>query len=100
MSHTPGTWEVSKHATPDYAPQFGVYAEGEQHDLAIVKGINAEADACLIAAAPKLLEACQEALFYLEACVEEQGADDPDDSAWLVPLLTEAITSAGGEVLK
>lgn len=59
--HTPGPWEVSKHGTPSYAPQFGIYAEGEQNDLAIVKGENAEADAILMAAAPDLLGVLKEA---------------------------------------
>ena len=58
--HTPGTWAVSKHGTPAYAPQFGVYAEGA-NDHVIVRGENAEADAALIAQAPDLLEALRQA---------------------------------------
>jgi hypothetical protein len=43
---TPGPWATSKHATPEYAPQYGVYAEdGSNADLAIVKGENAKAAA-------------------------------------------------------
>ena len=49
---TPCPWAVSKHATPDYAPQYGVYAgDGSGADLAIVRGENAEADAELIVCA-------------------------------------------------
>ena len=55
-SHTLGTWEVSKHATPEYAPQYGVYAKGCRQDHCIVRYDNAEANARLIAAAPDLLE--------------------------------------------
>jgi hypothetical protein len=55
-THTPGPWETSKHATPDYAPQYGVYTEQDSRDLATVKGGNAEANARLIAAAPALFE--------------------------------------------
>ena len=60
--HTPAPWEITKHATPEYAPQFGVYAEGQVNDLATVVGPNAKADAQLIAAAPQLLAACKLAL--------------------------------------
>lgn len=54
--HTPGPWEVGKHATPPAFPQFGIYSTaGNSYDLAIVKGENAEANAQLMAAAPRLL---------------------------------------------
>jgi hypothetical protein len=49
MKHTPIPWETCKHGTREYAPQFGIYAEGEPHDHCIVKGDNAEADADYIA---------------------------------------------------
>lgn len=56
-THTPGPWAIGQHATPDYAPQYGVYAErGDDRDLATVKGGNAEANARIIAAAPELFE--------------------------------------------
>ena len=59
--HTQGEWGVSKHANND---SFGVYAEGNGNDLAIVKGGNeeggeTEANAKLIAAAPDMLKALQ-----------------------------------------
>lgn len=67
-THTPGPWEISKHGTPDYAPQFGIYAEGSQNDHCLVRYDNAQANARLIAAAPDLLAACEAALddFYHE----------------------------------
>lgn len=58
-THTPGPWNVSRHATPDYAPQFGIYAGESARDLATVTGDNAAADAALIEAAPDLLAACE-----------------------------------------
>lgn len=57
-AHTLGPWQTARHGTPDYAPQFGVYANAAS-DLAIVRGPNAEANARLIAAAPDLLAALQ-----------------------------------------
>ena len=66
-THTPGPWNVSRHATPDYAPQFGIYAGESARDLAIVKGDNAAADAALIEAAPELLAALEDALEEINA---------------------------------
>lgn len=54
-SHTPGPWNICKHATPSHAPQFGVYADGDRCDLAIVVNENARANAVLISAAPDML---------------------------------------------
>lgn len=66
-THTPGPWNVSRHATPDYAPQFGIYAGESARDLATVTGDNAAADAALIEAAPDLLAALEDALDDLNA---------------------------------
>ena len=33
---TQGEWDTSRHGTPDYAPQYGVYAGNSPSDLAIV----------------------------------------------------------------
>lgn len=57
--HTEGIWNISKLATPDYAPEFGIYAGDSERDLARVMGPNAEADAQLIAAAPLMLKALE-----------------------------------------
>jgi len=59
VSTTPGPWTVSKHGTPAYHPQFGVYAPNA-NDHIIVSGQNAQADANLVAAAPDLLTALRE----------------------------------------
>ena len=73
-------WEVSKHGTPDYAPQYGIH-NGGASDFCIVKGENAEAIAHFIAAAPKtkkqldnLLIACTN----LVNCLSENTDDYPD----------------------
>ena len=71
---TQGNWEVSKHATPDYAPQYGIYADGERNDLCTVKGENAQDNARLIAAAPELLAASR----ILTNCLSENPDDYPD----------------------
>jgi hypothetical protein len=73
-THTPGPWLVTKHGTPDYAPQFGIYAEGEPRDLAIITGDNSKADADLMAAAPDLLAA-------LEALLDSEGDDNARELA-------------------
>jgi hypothetical protein len=58
-AHSPGPWNISKHATPEHSPQFGVYAGDSLNDLATVKGNDAAANARLIAAAPALLAALE-----------------------------------------
>ena len=61
-NHTPGPFDVYRDATPDYAPQFSIFAEGAPMRLATVTGDNAEADAYLFAAAPDLLKAAEDVL--------------------------------------
>ncbi len=92
MKHTPGPWSVSKHATPDYAPQFGIYAGDSPNDLAIVKGDNAEADAALIEAAPDLLAALQEAMPFLR-----WAASRREDAYPAIDNALAAIETALGE---
>lgn len=104
--HTPGPWEVSKHGTPDYAPQFGIYAEGRQNDLATVKGDSAEANARLIAAAPELLAELHSSVKMMVNALDNMArlfpAKTPEAQAWrkmLQAKVTEAraaIAKAGG----
>jgi len=54
---TPGPWKVSNDGAPSW---WGVYSPSTNDD--IVTGLTNEADARLIAAAPKLLEALKELL--------------------------------------
>lgn len=91
MSHTPGPLSVSKHGTPSYAPQYGIYSDGCRSDLAIVRGDNAEADANLFAASPDLLKEAREFLDEFEAYINSDDYDLPDPSA-----LREAIAKATG----
>lgn len=55
--HLPAApWTVCKHATPDHAPQFGIYSDNDDPyplDFVIVKGSRELADA--IAALPDVL---------------------------------------------
>ena len=60
---TKGEWDISRHATPESHPQYGVYAEGQQNDLAIVRGdANAQFIALAHNAMPVLLEAVEQFL--------------------------------------
>ena len=56
--HTPGPWATSHDAVPDHHTQVTVYSEGSGERVATV--FQTEANARLIAAAPELLEACEE----------------------------------------
>lgn len=56
MPHTSGNWNISRHATPEHSPQFGIYSEDfPNKDIAIIVGENAEADAKIMASSPLLL---------------------------------------------
>jgi hypothetical protein len=68
--HTPGHWSVTKHGTPEYAPQFGIYAEGQPHDLAIVTGDNSKANADFIVEACNSHEALVARVAELEAALK------------------------------
>jgi len=75
--HTPLPWLTTKHGTPAYSPQFGVYAEGEPKDHCIVKGDSAEADSEFICRAVnshyELLEACKVALVHLDETLHKEA---------------------------
>ena len=60
--HTPDPLYVSRLATPDYAPEFGLYRGDEQSPLAIVRGDNAKANALVFAASFVMLDTLQEVL--------------------------------------
>jgi hypothetical protein len=46
MNYSPIPWNISKHATPEHSPQFGLYSgSGHNPDIVIVTGPNAKADA-------------------------------------------------------
>ena len=98
---TPGPWAISKHATPDYAPQFGIYANGGcRPDFIIVKGESAEADATLIAAAPNLLTILEDAIesykdeFEGEGDLSISGADFIDWFSIWRKAAKEAVVKA------
>lgn len=79
-TYTKGPLHYGRHATPDYAPQFGIYKEGEHcRDFVIVSGENAEADAMLFAAAPDMLHVLKylienpHAMLALQRVVDDTG---------------------------
>ncbi len=77
-THTPGPWNIIKLATPEYSPEYGIYAGDSQNDLARVINDNSAANALLISAAPELLATLIE-------CVE---------SGRLSPLTPNTVKSA------
>lgn len=71
-------WDVSKDATPDYAPQYTIYDNEANERVGIVFGDD---NARLIAAAPDLLDALRLAL-------------DFTDNRVIVAVLESAIAKA------
>ena len=62
-----GEWAKCRHATPEYAPQFGVYPTvGSPADFALIRGDNAEAIADLLVRAPKVAACLIETVAALE----------------------------------
>lgn len=102
--HTPGPW---CHGKPSWVclaegatPVIYVYRGMDESRVAIY-GDNMEEDACLIAAAPDLLEACKAAVRAIET---DGGPCEPDDeNPEVCPLckaygqLSAAIAKAKGE---
>ena len=62
-----GEWYLSRHATPEYAPQFGIYIHESQTDLAIVRG---EGNAQFIVLAHELAPVLLEAVVRLQGMVD------------------------------
>lgn len=88
-SHSPGPWETSPDAVPDGHTQVTVYAERDGERVATV--FRTEGNARLIAAAPDLLAAAQEALRVL---VNADLPWTPDEES-AVEGLHQALRSAG-----
>ncbi len=88
---TPGPWEISRLATPDYAPQYAIH-NGGRNDFCIVKDENSKANARLIVAAPDLLAACtkaHDALLALHVCDQDRPFADETRA-----FLSDAIAKA------
>ena len=95
MEHTKGEWEVSKHGTPDYAPQYGIH-NGGRNDFGIVRGENAEADAQRICQCvnnfDELLEACKACIEMLVDTVNYEQEDE--ETVQAVKKAEQAIIKA------
>jgi len=90
---TYGTWEVSKDATPDYAPQFTIYAEDTGERVATV--FQTPANARLIAAAPDMLRALKLADEYIyETIYEATPRTSVKDSGRILRAVVDAISLA------
>jgi hypothetical protein len=90
-------WEITKHATPEYSPQYGIYEEGSQNDFCIVKG--EESLARLISAAPDLLEACEwaaKSLHHPDCKTVKDGCDIGTNCDCHVKACRAAIAKAKG----
>lgn len=95
--HTPGPWRI-------VGVDGAIYADNGI-DVGLVHGVNREADesedhemhanACLIAAAPELLEACEQAEYWLQ-CEAESAAPGEIVPTDILRVLRAAIAKAEG----
>ena len=93
--HTPGPWRVvdswNDHMVESQNGEEIIWQDGPHHTPTIK-----EADACLIASAPELLEALYAMLAYTADLNAIQGFDEYDHAA--VKKARAAIAKAKGEV--
>ena len=93
---TPGPLEVSKHATPEHSPQFGIHAGDSHRDHVIVRGENAEADATLYAAAPDLLAALAQIERLASGLIDQSATHDGLRNCDALANARSAIAKATG----
>jgi len=98
MTHTPGPWNIGLPGGPAGPFWSLVNPQG----MVVAMQITSEANARLIAAAPRLLEACKGLLDYVEILIKERREiglpDDHPDFEW--PSVIEAksaIAAAEGK---
>ena len=95
LQATPGEWDTRRHATPDYAPQHGVYAGDSAKDLAVV---FREADSDFICAARNLMPQILEAVELLKEL--RNSLSQYDDGEWYLHDGTEPRLDYIDEVLE
>ena len=95
--HTPGPWELIAESVEDSRGNSIAMVTGGSGRQYVEDEVNAEclANACLIAAAPELLEALEMALYYYESFRDKSptGETETDDIA----IIRAAIRKAKGE---
>ena len=95
-AHTPGPWHVSRDQAVVFGPGGQLMADCEIFGPAMYE--ERYANACLIAAAPDLLAACQLLEGRLESLMKygDYGFDDPARDAAIIQARA-AIAKATGE---
>lgn len=93
MTHTPGPWDTSRDATPEYHYQATVSDEGGER---VATAFVSEANARLIAAAPDLLAAADYASRMLDGRMV--GCQDGDDKN--IDLLGECLRELRDAIAK
>jgi hypothetical protein len=92
--HTPGPWEVRVHRGRTLKVESHIAVHGPGNNtiaVMVIGGFFTEKDARLIAAAPDLLEACEQAECWLTAERDNPGQASPKE---LLRVLATAIAKA------
>lgn len=95
MAHTPGPWGVDSYGAQHSLTEFHII-RGSMPIAKVKKTtMNAEENARLIAAAPKLLEACTVTAKAIDSALSKEGLAMAITQ--LLPVVRDAIAKAKGE---
>lgn len=90
---TAAPWGISKLASPEHSPKYGIYADGSTagNYIAIVQGENAAANAVLVAAAPEMYAAL---ILMLNQFQDHERYDEDGYDSAAIKAAREAISNA------
>ncbi len=94
MKHTQGNWEAMRNMYVLKNRSVEIPVRVKTYSVAIVRGLTmeeAEANAKLIASAPRLLEALQEVLAYEKRCADK---GNPMIGNGILSIINQAINQA------
>ena len=94
--HTPGPWKFFRPATGNGFIHIDSAERYRRGEIATCFGENNEADARLIAAAPELLQQCEDALSMCEDAISGKWEPNDDGFAVAAHYLRAVIAKATG----
>lgn len=94
--HTPGRWWINEKRHDDYPTKISI--ETDSYNICLVDGgLDQQANANLIAAAPDMLEALEKCVIRLEANLDDEKEMGRGSMTYLLETCSTAIARAKGE---